>query len=215
MALVFDMDGVIVDSNPMHRLAWERFNRRYGIETDETMHRRMYGRHNYDIVRDFFGPELSTEEVAARGAGKEQLYRELIAERVEEMLVPGVRAFLDRHAGAPMAVATNAEPANLEFILDRTGLRQYFRVAIDGSSVSRPKPDPEIYLEAARRLGVDPRNCIIFEDSHSGVEAARAAGARTVGVRTTHRDLPGVELAIDSFASPELESWLEARRPVV
>ena len=78
LALVFDMDGVLVDSNPMHRKAWEMFNRRYGLETTEAMHERMYGRRNDQIVRDYFGDRLAPEEVFARGAAKEELYRELI-----------------------------------------------------------------------------------------------------------------------------------------
>src|ERR1700729_3610451 len=127
-AFIFDMDGVIVDSNPQHRLAWEAFNRRYGLETTEEMHRRMYGRRNDQIVRDFFGEQLPEDEVAARGFAKEALYREMIADRVESMLVPGLRDFLERHRDTPKAVASNAEPANVDFLLDRTGLRPYFRI---------------------------------------------------------------------------------------
>ena len=212
--MIFDMDGVIVDSNPVHRLAWERFNRRYGVETDEAMHARMYGKRNDDIIRDFFGVDLSTAEIFARGAAKEELYREMAAGSIQEMLVPGLAALLERHSGMPLAVASNAEPANIAFILNRAGLSEYFRVVVDGHQVHRPKPDPEIYLTAAERLGVEPRNCIVFEDSHAGLAAARAAGSRAVGLRTTHADLPGAGLTIDSFASPELEPWLRAQRPV-
>src|ERR1044071_6540176 len=96
LALIFDMDGVIVDSNPAHKEAWEAFNLRYGLRTTEDMHQRMYGRRNDQIVRDFFGESLPEEEVVARGAAKEQLYREMIAGRVEEMLVPGIREFLSQ-----------------------------------------------------------------------------------------------------------------------
>ena len=77
LALIFDMDGVIVDSNPVHREAWVAFNRRYGLETTEEMHARMYGRRNDDIVRDFYGDELSPEEIEARGAAKEEVYRQM------------------------------------------------------------------------------------------------------------------------------------------
>jgi len=110
-------------------------------------------------------------------------------------------------------LATNAEPANVDFILDRGGLRTYFQVAVDGHQVQHPKPHPEIYLRAAEFLRVAPRNCIVFEDSFSGVEAARAAGARIVGLRTTHQDLPGTDLAIDDFRGVELEAWLRTQVP--
>jgi len=86
-------------------------------------------------------------------------------------------------------------------------------VVVDGHQVRQAKPHPEIYLRAAELLSAAPRNCIVFEDSFSGVEAARAAGARVVGLKTTHRELPGTELAIDDFNSPDLEAWMRAQVP--
>jgi beta-phosphoglucomutase len=204
------MDGVIVDSNPQHRLAWEAFNRRYGLETTEAMHRFMYGRRNDQIVRGFFGEQLSEDEVAARGFAKEALYREMIGDRVESMIVPGLRDFLDRHREIPKAVASNAEPANVEFLLDRAGLRPYFRAVVDGHQVARPKPFPDVFLRAAELLGIPPAECLVFEDSHSGVEAALAAGMKIIGLRTTEVNLPGAELTIDNFTSGDLETWLAA-----
>jgi len=207
-AFIFDMDGVIVHSNPHHRLAWEAFNRRYGLATTADMHRRMYGRRNDQIVRDFFGDDLPDDEVAARGFAKEALYREMIADCVESMIVPGLRDFLDRHRDTPKALASNAEPANIDFMLDRACLRPYFRVVVDGHQVGRPKPYPDIFLHAARLLGVPPAECIVFEDSHSGVAAARAAGMQVIGLRTTEDNLPGTGLTIDNFTSGDLETWL-------
>jgi len=216
MAMALDMDGVIVDSNPLHTAAWTEYNRRFGIDAGDTLAERMYGRRNDEIVRGFFGPGLSAEEVDRHGAAKEELYRKMLEPRLAETLVPGVREFLERHAGLPVALATNAEPANVDFILDRGGLRAYFRVVVDGHQVEHPKPHPEIYLRAAALLAAAPRNCIVFEDSFSGVEAARAAGARIVGVRTTHRELPGTDLEIDDFRGAplgQLEAWMRAQVP--
>ena len=90
LALIFDMDGVIVDSNPTHREAWAAYNRRFGIETSEAMHQRMYGKRNDEIVRDFFGPGLTPDEVERHGAAKESLFREMMAPRLMAALVPGV-----------------------------------------------------------------------------------------------------------------------------
>lgn len=208
VALIFDLDGVIVHSNPVHRTAWEQYNRRFGLRTDEGMLERMYGRHNDDIVRDYFGAGLSAEAVAAHGAAKERLYREIMEPRLEQSLVPGVREFLARHRGVPAAVASNAEAANIDFILDESGLRSCFRAVLDAGAVRRPKPFPDIFLKAAEALGAAPGACIVFEDSPAGVEAARAARMRIVGLRTTCTELPGVDLAIDDFRSPELEPWL-------
>ncbi len=208
-AIIFDMDGVIVDSNPLHREAWFEYNRRHGVETTEEMQRRMYGRRNDEIVRDFLGAHLTDAEVAEHGAAKERLYREMMTPLLPRTLVPGVREFVIRHRDTPLAVATNAEPANVNFVLDAAGLRPFFRAIIDGHQVGRPKPHPEIYIVAARHLGVAPEHCLVFEDSHTGVEAGLAAGMRVVGVSTTHEDLPGVALTITDFQDPALEPWLE------
>jgi beta-phosphoglucomutase len=211
LALVFDMDGVIVDSNPLHRESWALFNSRYGVETTEAMQQRMYGRRNDEIVRDFFGGELPPQEVAARGKAKEKLYREMFAARVEDVLVPGIRQFLERHKDIPMGLASNAEPENVALVLDRAALRPYFRAVVDGHQVQNPKPHPDVFLRVAELLQVKPANCIVFEDSFSGVAAAVAAGMRVIGLSTTYDDLPGTHLTIDNFLSTDLDPWLRSQ----
>jgi beta-phosphoglucomutase family hydrolase len=212
LGLVFDMDGVLIHSNPVHVRAWEIFNRRYGLETTPSMLRNMYGRRNDELIREFF-PGLTAEEVKTRGAAKEELYREMISGRIEEILVPGLRPFLESHRHRPMAVASNAEPANVDFVLDHGRLRHYFRVVVDGHQVRHPKPHPEIYRRAAELLGIRPEDCVVFEDSLLGVQAARAAGSRVVGVLTTHDDLPGADLKIDNFSNGKLREWLLVQKP--
>lgn len=214
LAFIFDMDGVIVDSNPLHREAWAAYNRRFGLETTEAMQERMYGRRNDDIVRDFYGEGLSPEEVAARGADKEELYRQMLGDRIDEILVPGLRQFLERYRQVPMGLASNAERENIDFLLDRAGLRGYFRAVVDGHQVRHPKPDPEIYLRTAKILNITPVNCIVFEDSYSGVEAARAAGMRVIGVSTTYEDLPVSTITIDNFLGGDLSTWLSQERAI-
>jgi len=214
LALVFDMDGVIVDSNRVHREAWRLHNLRHGLQTTEAMLRRMYGRRNDEIVRDFFGPHLSDAEAATHGAAKEQIYREIMASSLPACLVRGVTEFLEKNTLNPVAMATNAEPANVDFVLDRSGLRRFFRVVVNGHQVRRAKPDPEIYLRVAELLGVPAANCVVFEDSHAGVAAARGAGARVVALRTTHPEFPEADLVVDDFLCAELERWLEEQRPV-
>lgn len=211
IALIFDMDGVIVDSNAMHRESWTAFNSRYGLETTEEMHQRMYGRRNDQILRDFYGEGMTADEVDSRGRAKERLYREMMAGRVEEVLVPGLRAFLERHRDLPMGVASNAEPENVAFVLDEAGLRPYFRAVVDGHQVDNPKPHPDVYLRTAELLETEPANCIVFEDSHSGAAAAVAAGMRVIGLGTTYANLPGTILTIDNFLSGDLEPWLQAQ----
>jgi beta-phosphoglucomutase len=207
-ALIFDMDGVLIDSNPWHRTAWAEYTRRHGFEMTEAMQQRMYGKRNDEIIRDFFGAHLAGPEVFAHGAAKEELYREIMKPHAEEALVPGVRDFLARHRDLNLAVATNAEPPNVDFVLDNSRLREFFQVIVDGHQVANPKPHPEIYLRVADSVGISPHECVVFEDSYTGVEAGLAAGMRVVGVSTTHSDLPGVSLLISDFTDPELDRWL-------
>lgn len=214
MALIFDMDGVIVHSNPWHRLAWEEFNRQHGLETTEAMHQRMYGKRNDQIIRDYFGEHLPPDEVFARGAAKETLYRQMVESKLTEMLVPGLVELLREYRETPKAVATNAEPLNVNFILDRAGLRPYFQAIVDGHQVANPKPAPDVYLKAAEHLKANPANCVVFEDSHSGVAAGNAAGMRVIGVTTTFDNLPGTQLTIDNFFNGDLKNWLAAQIPV-
>jgi beta-phosphoglucomutase len=213
LGLVFDLDGVIVDSNPIHSACWREYLRRHGKGATRDFDQNMYGRRNDEIVREVFGADLDPAEILWHGAAKEALYREVMGPVLEEQLVPGVLAFLERHRAAPMGVATNAEPANVEFVLDRGGMRRFFRVVIDGEQVSRPKPDPEVYLRTAELLGVAPADCIVFEDSRAGVEAARAAGARVVALRTTHGEFRDVDLSIRDFLDAELDPWLLRQKP--
>lgn len=206
-AYIFDLDGVIVDSMPVHTEAWLIYLRRLGIPGDRLVER-MHGRRNDEIVRDLFGGSLASEEVFAHGAAKERLYRELMAPRLAAHLVPGVAAFLGRHPEAPKGVASNAEPANIDFVLEGAGLGAHFPVRVSGHQVSKPKPDPEVYLRAAAQLGARPEECVIFEDSPAGLAAARGSGARVVAVNTARVSLRGADLLIDDFLDPGLEPWL-------
>ncbi len=212
-AFLFDMDGVIVDSNPLHRDAWAEYNRRHGVETTEAMQQGMYGKRNDMIVRDYLGAHLTDAEVFAHGAAKEKLYREMLAPRLTETLVPGLVAFLERHPEMPKAVATNAEPANVEFVLQAAGIDRFFRAVVDGQQVANPKPHPDVYFRAAELLGIQPANCVVFEDSHGGVAAGLAAGMRVIGITTTYAELPGTSVLARDFNDPAIEVWLNDQKP--
>jgi beta-phosphoglucomutase family hydrolase len=207
-AFLFDMDGVIIDSTSLHTEAWRAYTRQHGIETHD-IERRMLGKHNAEIVRDFFGnTALPEHAVAEHGANKEKIYREMMRPVFEQQLVPGVIDFVRRHRSHPMGVATNAEPENVEFVLGLAGIRDCFGAIVNGHDVPRPKPYPDMYLKVAVLLGVQPGQCVVFEDSHTGVAAARGAGMRVVGVKTTVPEFDGVDFAVINFLEPELETWL-------
>lgn len=212
LGLIFDLDGVIIDSMPFHQRAWSRYLEVTGIGSGVSLDF-MHGQRNEEIVRSLLGPEADLQTVIAHGAAKEQLYRDMLRERLREHLVAGIAEWLDRISGAPIALATNAERANVDFVLDGGRLRPYFEVIVDGSQVERPKPAPDVYLRAAELLKIPPRNCIVFEDSPVGVAAAVTAGMRVVGVLTHARLLDGIRFSITNFLDARLDSWLCAQSP--
>jgi beta-phosphoglucomutase family hydrolase len=212
LAFLFDLDGVLIDSMPMHTEAWKVYLRNLGV-SQQYLEERMHGKRNSELVRDLIGADLPAEVVFEHGAAKERLFREMILEAdLSRFRIPGLTEFLERHRGVPMAVGSNAEPANINFVLDRLQLRQYFPVTVDGSQVERPKPFPDVYLRAAKLLGAKPANCIVFEDSPTGVAAGVAAGMRVVGVETTPTVFVGVSYQVKDFLDTALEGWLAEQK---
>ena len=197
---------------PLHTEAWEHYLERSGIQVPD-LESRMHGKRNAELVVDLFGEGLSDDVIFQHGAAKEELWRELMLERgFEQYRVRGIDNFLRRYQSVPKAIGTNAEAANIDFVLKHFGLADYFPVTVNGEQVSRPKPFPDIYLKCAEKLGVLPQNCIVFEDSPTGIEAGRAAGMRLVGVETTPTQFTGVDLHISDFETPLLDAWLQTQR---
>jgi beta-phosphoglucomutase len=213
-AAIFDMDGVIADTNPYHTIAWREYYERNGKPlSDEDFVRYVSGNHNRAIVRHLFdGRDLTDEEAYQLGDEKEALFRELYAPHL--VPVPGLPEFLKalKAAGVKTAVGTSAPVENLDFVMEKLNLRPYFDVLLHEKLVSRPKPDPEIYQRAMALLGVLPTDSIIFEDSMTGIRAARAAGARVVGVATTHspEELQAItDFVIRDFEGLTVEQFLK------
>lgn len=201
IAFIFDMDGVIADSNPYHKIALRQFCEQHGYRLTETdLREKIYGRTNKDWIPAVFG-EIDPERVRAFAQEKEALYREIYAPHIQP--VPGLVEFLEKleQAGIPRAVATSAPRENVDFTLEKTATMRFFDVILDESFVSKGKPDPEIYRKTAAALGLPPERCIVFEDSFAGVEAARAAGSRVVAITTTHtrEEFPSADIVIDDF----------------
>ncbi len=206
-AVIFDMDGVLVDSNVAHFKAWKEFGKRYGIEMNqEIFDKYLNGRRNDEFLAEYYPGRWTQEERLRISAEKEAFYREHFVK--EAPPVPGVVAFIKNLAarGIPLALATSGPWENAELITSTLGVKPYFRVMVTGLDVTAAKPDPTIFLEAARRLGVPPKQCLVFEDSPAGVQAAVRAGARCVGISTTsapetllaqgaHQVLPHFEIA--------------------
>lgn len=204
-AILFDMDGVIIDSNPFHKIALKEFCKQHGYElTDEELRLKIYGRTNKDWIPNLFG-KLPPELVAQYGEEKEAMFRQIYKNDIK--LVDGLREFLDslEVSGIPRAIATSAPRSNVDFTLQCTNTGKYFKTILDEAFVTRGKPDPEIYLKSAAALGFDPGDCVVFEDSLSGVAAGKRAGCKVVGITTTHtpEELHETDFIITDFKGLE------------
>ena len=186
-AVIFDMDGVLVDTNPHHKTAWREYYQRNGKTlSDAEFVQHVSGKHNTDIVAHLFaGETLTPEEVNRLANEKESLFREIYQPDITPVagLIPFLKAL--KEAGIKLAVATSAPVENLDFVMDALHIRTYFDALLNESMVSHPKPDPEIYQKAMEMLGVEPGDSVIFEDSMTGIQAAKASGAMVVGMATT------------------------------
>jgi beta-phosphoglucomutase len=184
---VFDIDGTLLHNMPFHEEAFNAFAERHGLPA-LTLERRkwMDGKRNRDIFPGLFDRTLSVEEVDAMAHEKESLYRTLSRGRLAPL--PGLLRLLDRldAHGIPVALATSAPRPNVEHTLTELGLHERLAVVARGDDVPRGKPYPDVFLEAARLLGVPPHSCLAFEDAPAGIVAARRAGMRCVGVATSY-----------------------------
>lgn len=194
LALIFDMDGVIVENHEWHFRAWIEFCRQYGITlTQEEFYTKIFGGTNHDLLTRLFEGSLSNDDIERMGEEKEAIYREMYAPHIQP--VPGVVEFigLARDKGIKTALATSAPSSNVSFTLEHTNLSGSFDIIVDSSHIKHGKPHPEIYLKAASHLNLEPRQCIVFEDSLSGITSALSAGCNVIGVATT---LPAAELTM-------------------
>ncbi len=200
-AVLWDMDGVLVDSAPYHYRAWRDTLAEEGVLLDEATFFRTFGRRNDAIIADVLGP-VSPERVAALDAAKEERYRALIA-REGISPQPGALEWLRRlrRRGIPQAVVSSAPRQNIALILEVLGAADLFQTIVSGEEVERGKPDPASFLLAAQRLGVPPRRCIVVEDAPAGLEAARRAGMACLALVGSHRraDLAAADRVVDSL----------------
>lgn len=184
-AVIWDMDGVLVDSGEAHYAAWARLFREEGIPYSRDLFLQTFGQRNDRILRTLLGPDLPEERLRELDARKEAYYRELIPSRVR--LLPGAWELLNglRAAGARQAVGSSGPRANVEATVAALGLASFFEALVAAEDVAEGKPAPDVFLLAAEWLGVSPVRCVVLEDAVAGVEAALAAGMCCVAVATT------------------------------
>lgn len=184
---IFDMDGTLVDNTPAHIRSFELFCDRYGVRDWKEKLSRGFGMGNADIMRLIMPEEvIRAKGFEALAEEKEAIYREIYAPEIEPLA--GLVALLRklREAGVRCAVGSSGCKANVDFVLEKCRIGEFFDATVSGDMVTRCKPDPEIYLTAAAALGLSPAECVVFEDAKAGIESARAAGAgRIVALATT------------------------------
>ena len=186
-AVIFDMDGVIADTNPTHDIAWRVFLERYDVfATDNDLRANMYGKHNSQILSYFLKRSLTQSEILDLQFEKEAIFREIYRPIAEP--VKGFLHFLNdlKRNGVKTGIATSAPVENLDLILEVFPLRDKMESLLSERDVTRYKPEPDVYLQSAANLGVSPSQCVVFEDSISGVQAGLNAGMKVVGVTTTY-----------------------------
>ncbi len=186
-ALLFDMDGTMVDNMMIHHRAWQRQLRKLGLDWPiETVMEQVHGV-NEEILLRLFGDQLSADQRRLAAAEKEAAYREIYAPEIQA--IDGLMDLLQsaKQLGIPMGVATAAPGENAEFVLDALALRPYFASVVHADQVSRGKPDPEVLFKAAEGLGFLPSDCLLFEDSPTGAAAAQNADCPVVVLTTTHQ----------------------------
>lgn len=187
-AFIFDMDGTMVDSMPAHARAWDWFRQRHGVRMSvEEILRRTTGRNGVECVRELLGQQVPDDEATRLVGEKEAKYREIFGQEFRE--VAGFSAFARQvqDRGLKLAIATAGDRPNLAFVLQHLKLRRAPDAEVRGDMGLPGKPAPDLFLEAARRVGAAPHECVVFEDAPFGIEAAGRAGMRAVAICSTHQ----------------------------
>jgi beta-phosphoglucomutase family hydrolase len=206
-AVLWDLDGTLVDSEEYHWRSWRGAMAAEGIALDYQTFLASFGKRNDSILRRWLGPEASAERIQRIGDAKEVEYRRLAREEGVEPL-PGAAEWVARlhHAGWKQAIASSAPRANVEAVVAALGFERLIDAIAAAEDVSRGKPEPDVFLEAARRVGVPPGRCIVVEDAAAGIEAARRAGMKSVGVHR-HASLPDADLMVRALTELEADAF--------
>jgi beta-phosphoglucomutase len=204
--VIFDMDGVLVDSGPAHRESWEKVAGELHRTITKEQFDATFGRPSRDIIRALFG-DLSAEEVKAIDDRKESLYRSIVERAMP--IMPGaielVRALHD--AGFLLAIGSSGPPENIALVIRALGIGPAISAIVNGFDVSHGKPHPEVFLRATEKLGLPPARCVVIEDAPSGIEAAHRGGMKVVALASSH---PRTELAAADLIIDRLDA-LDAR----
>jgi beta-phosphoglucomutase len=210
LGVIFDMDGVLVDTAWAHRQSWYDLAEEKGLAMSDEFFRRTFGMQN-DAILPMLRPGISKEQMEHLADWKEQRYRDIVEERVE--LAPGAEALLKdlKQHGFRLAIGSSAPPENLDVFWDRLSLVTWFDARVTKEEIAQSKPSPETFLKAAEKLGLAPACCAVVEDAVPGVQAARAAGMRVAAVTTSRQreDLAQADRIVDSLSELRASDFLD------
>jgi len=197
---LWDLDGTLIDSAEHHWIAWRDTLAAEGRPVRPSDFANTFGKRNDEILRELFGAGIAVEWIERVSEAKEQTYRRRLRERGLDPL-PGAFHWLARlrEAGWRQALASSAPRPNIDAAFEALGLERYLDAVVSADEVGRGKPDPAIFLEAARRLGCAPARCVVVEDAPAGLEAARRAGIPSIGVLSSHHSLLKADLVVPSL----------------
>ena len=217
-AVLWDMDGTLIDSEDFHWKSWRLTLQDEGITITRDQFRSTFGQRNDAIIRQWLGPAINPERAAKIAESKEVMYRHLVR-RDGISPLPGVEEWVRRlhNEGWRQAIASSAPRANIETVLEVLSATHIFDAIVSGEEVSKGKPDPEVFLRAAQRVGIAPNRCVVVEDAVAGIEAARAAGMRNIYVNHSSKHLPQADIAVRSLdlLAPDAFSALLESSPAV
>jgi beta-phosphoglucomutase family hydrolase len=201
--VIFDWDGVVIDSSAQHERSWELLAEEIGKPLPEGHFLKGFGKKNNVIIPELLNWSQDPAEISALGERKEELYRELVRASGVHIL-PGARELLSAliDAGIPRSVGSSTPRSNLDAIFAATGLGALFDAVVCGDDVKNGKPAPDVFLLAASKLGLAPEDCLVIEDAHVGIQAARSAGMLVLAVATTNplADLQYADAAVQSLS---------------
>lgn len=189
-AVIFDLDGVIVDTARYHFLAWKRLANELGVDFTEADNERLKGvsrMQSLEIILELGGISLSQHDKEQLANKKNTWFVDFVERMVPEEIYPGVKLLLRKLKEKGIKVGLASSSKNAQTVIHLLHIQHEFDVVVDGTMITHSKPDPEIFLLAARKLGVEPSTCVVFEDAEAGVEAALAAGMKCVGVGSTEQ----------------------------
>ncbi len=182
---IFDLDGVIVDTAKFHYIAWKKIGEEFGFSLTHELNEQLKGVSRVDSLQkilNWAGVTVSQEKFDELATRKNEDYLSYVAQMDENDILPGVKSFLEEARRNGKKIALGSASKNARLILEKTGIISLFDEIVDGNDVTKAKPDPEVFLIAAQKLGVKNEECVVFEDSEAGIQAAKTAGMKAIGI---------------------------------